>query len=86
MKENSVKEHKGTHEMAVGHEMHEEHATHEGHAMAESARTGKSHEIHKGRHEGHTIEGFKKRFITSLAVTLPILSYPLSSKKRLDSN
>ncbi|MDD1751853.1 MAG: copper-translocating P-type ATPase [Methanotrichaceae archaeon] len=33
----------------------------------------KPHESHKGRHEGHTLEDFKRRFIISLALTFPIL-------------
>ncbi|MDD1757568.1 MAG: cadmium-translocating P-type ATPase [Methanotrichaceae archaeon] len=41
--------------------------------MPGSAKTSKPHETHKSRHEGHTLEDFKKRFIVSLVVTLPIL-------------
>ena len=73
MEEGGVKEHNEIHSMNVGHEMHEEHETHEGHATPGSAKTSKPHESHKGRHAGHTLEDFKKRFIISLAVTFPIL-------------
>jgi len=73
VEESGIKEHKEMHSMATGHEMHEEHETHEGHAMPGSAKTSKPHETHKSRHEGHTLEDFKKRFIVSLVVTLPIL-------------
>jgi Cu2+-exporting ATPase len=68
VKETSVKEQNGMHNMATSHEPHEAHALHE------SARTIKPHKTHKGRHEGHTLEDFKKRFIVSLILTFPILA------------
>jgi P-type Cu2+ transporter len=60
---------------------------HKMHSMAESQemnepggehKTGlppsKPHEMHRGRHEGHVTEDFKKRFIISLILTIPILA------------
>jgi Cu2+-exporting ATPase len=55
------------HNMAINHE------THGIHALPESAKAIKPHKAHKGRHEGHALEDFKKRFIISLILTLPIL-------------
>ncbi|MGD0951416.1 MAG: heavy metal translocating P-type ATPase [Methanotrichaceae archaeon] len=34
----------------------------------------KPHEAHRGRHEGHVTEDFKRRFIVSLILTVPILA------------
>lgn len=34
----------------------------------------KQHKTHRGRHVGHTTEDFKRRFIVSLILTLPILA------------
>jgi len=34
----------------------------------------KAHKTHGGKHEGHTLEDFKRRFIISLILTVPILS------------
>jgi P-type Cu2+ transporter len=70
VEENGSKEHDGLHSMAIGHETHE---AHEAHASRESAKTIRPHKIHKGRHEGHTLEDFKNRFIVSLILTFPIL-------------
>ena len=68
MMTNGMSSHK-THEM---HEPPKVDELHEEHAMPEGAKI-KPHEAHKGRHEGHTLEDFKRRFIISLVVTLPIL-------------
>ncbi|MCJ7443361.1 MAG: copper-translocating P-type ATPase [Methanotrichaceae archaeon] len=73
--DNTIREQHRMHGIARGHETHEAHGAHEEHAMPEPESTtmSKPHEIHKGRHEGHTLEDFKKRFIISLALTAPIL-------------
>jgi Cu2+-exporting ATPase len=58
------------HGMAEAHEMQEsseEHVTHQ-------VRPSKPHETHRGRHEGHVTEDFKRRFIVSLILTFPILA------------
>lgn len=58
------------HGMAGSHVMQEpgqEQATHQD-------QPGKPHETHRGRHEGHVTEDFKRRFIISLILTFPILA------------
>lgn len=58
------------HSMPEGDEMQqpkEEHAKHQG-------QPGKPHETHRGRHEGHVTEDFKRRFIVCLILTFPILA------------
>jgi Cu2+-exporting ATPase len=70
VEEDSTIEEDRTHGMAGSHA---EHGAHEEHAMPENAKLSKPHETHKGRHEGHTLEAFKKRFIISIALTFPIL-------------
>jgi len=60
------------HRMAEGPQSNvadEEHKTHE---MGRGP--GESHETHRGRHEGHVTEDFKRRFIVSLIFTIPILA------------
>lgn len=42
------------------------------HNMAK--HSDKPHETHGGRHEGHTLEDFKRRFTISLILTIPILA------------
>jgi Cu2+-exporting ATPase len=44
------------------------------HRMHKKGEPGKAHRGHSGRHEGHTTEDFKKRFIISLILTFPILA------------
>jgi len=61
------------HKMNEMHEPPKVHELHEEHEMPEGAKMSKPHESHKGRHEGHTLEDFKRRFIISLALTFPIL-------------
>jgi Cu2+-exporting ATPase len=64
-------EHK-MHSMAEGQTMNQ---PGEGHKMHEMGpRLSKNHETHRGRHEGHVTEDFKKRFIISLILTIPILA------------
>jgi P-type Cu2+ transporter len=65
-------EHNKMHSMAESQEMNEpggEHKTHE-----TGLPPSKPHEMHRGRHEGHVTEDFKKRFIISLILTIPILA------------
>jgi Cu2+-exporting ATPase len=47
---------------------HKTHTMHEGHAQHPSPATG-----HGGAHEGHGVEDFRKRFIVSLIITIPIV-------------
>ena len=44
------------------------------HRMHKTGEPGKAHRGHSGRHEGHTTEDFKRRFIISLILTFPILA------------
>jgi Cu2+-exporting ATPase len=58
------------------HGMAEDHIAHkmeEGHVTPRGA-SSKPHEMHRGRHEGHTTADFKRRFIISLILTIPILA------------
>ncbi len=65
------KEHK-MHSMAEAREMNETGEAHKMHEM--DMHPGKSHEVHRGRHEGHVTGDFKRRFIVSLFFTIPILA------------
>ncbi|MGA9098565.1 MAG: heavy metal translocating P-type ATPase, partial [Methanotrichaceae archaeon] len=65
-----------------GHEMHrakESHGgeNHAGHSLDSMDRMAKHPEkaqkVHHGRHEGHVTEDFKRKFIISLILTVPIL-------------
>jgi len=47
---------------------------HKMHDMGAGLQPGKSHKVHRGRHEGHVTEDFKRRFIISLIVTIPTLA------------
>ena len=60
------------HGMTEGQTMNEPGEEHKTHEMG--PLPGKSHEMHRGRHEGHVTEDFKKRFIISLILTIPILA------------
>jgi Cu2+-exporting ATPase len=44
------------------------------HRMHKKGEPGKAHQGHGGRHEGHSTEDFKRRFIISLILTFPILA------------
>lgn len=59
------------HGIAGGHEAQK---TSQEHKMHGSVERGKPHATHRGRHEGHIIGDFKRRFIISLILTLPILA------------
>src|SRR5512136_1252218 len=60
------------HSMAEGQEMNEAGEEHKTHEMG--PRPSEPHETHRGRHEGHVTEDFKRRFIISLIFTVPILA------------
>jgi len=59
--------------MRSGDEGHGANSGSEEHKMHTGMKS-KPHETHGGRHEGHTIEDFKRRFIISLLLTIPILA------------
>jgi Cu2+-exporting ATPase len=65
-------EHK-MHSMAKGQGMNETGEELKTHEM--SLRPSEFHETHRGRHEGHVTEDFKRRFIISLILTVPILVF-----------
>ncbi len=54
--------------MAKGHSGEE----HEAHSLAK--QPAKAQKVHHGRHEGHVTEDFKRRFIISFIITIPILA------------
>jgi P-type Cu2+ transporter len=58
------------HDMA---ESHETQNANEEPKMNHLAEPSKTHEVHRGRHEGHKTSDFKKRFLMSLILTIPIL-------------
>ena len=64
-------EHK-MHGMAEGQEMNEAGEDHMTYEMG--LRPSESHKTHRGKHEGHVTEDFKRRFIISLIFTIPILT------------
>lgn len=73
----SVKmEKKGSSKMGEMHEMHEMAEGHAGeeHGAPSMAAPEKGQKVRHGRHEGHVTEDFKKRFIISLILTIPILA------------
>jgi len=63
----AAKEAHEAHGMTKDHEMQEQ----EGHSRHQGSQ---SRETHRGRHEGHATEDFKRRFAVSLALTVPILA------------
>lgn len=75
-------EKEGLPEKTEGHEMHhakESHGSegHPAHSMnnmdSMAKHPEKAQKVHHGRHEGHVTEDFKRRFIISLILTIPIL-------------
>src|SRR4030043_108029 len=64
-------EHK-MHSMAEGRKMNDAVEDHKKHEM--SQRPSEPQKTHRGRHEGHVSEDFKRRFIISLIFTVPILA------------
>ncbi|WP_143597791.1 heavy metal translocating P-type ATPase [Thermococcus thioreducens] len=71
-------EHGTEHEMHEGHEV-AAHGEHEGHEHAHEEHAGHEHEGHEGHKHSHAehhrmmMEDFKKRFIISAILTIPIL-------------
>jgi Cu2+-exporting ATPase len=71
----------GPDENGEGHEMHEMKESHGSEVHEEHTRDSdsmgkppeKAQKMHHGRHEGHVTEDFKRRFIISLILTIPIL-------------
>jgi P-type Cu2+ transporter len=64
-----------TDKSTVHHEMdHMAHEPGEGHKTKGLGKPSKPHKTHRGRHEGHVTEDFKRRFIISLILTIPILA------------
>jgi Cu2+-exporting ATPase len=71
--------------MGMGHNIHGIHGTAKGqktddagemynnHEMSMARHPDKSSKRHRGRHEGHKTEDFKRRLLISLIITLPIL-------------
>jgi len=66
-------EHK-MHSMKVGQKMGEAGDGHKMHDMDTGLQPIEPHRTHRGRHEGHVTEDFKRRFLISLMVTIPILA------------
>lgn len=59
----------------IHHEMHHvAHEAGEGHKMEGMGKPMEPHKTHRGRHEGHVTQDFKRRFIISLILTIPILA------------
>lgn len=76
MKREGSAENDNGHEMhgakeSQGSEVHEEHSMDSGSSMAKQPE--KAQKMHHGKHEGHVTEDFKRRFIISLILTIPIL-------------
>ncbi len=62
------------HEEHKEHRVHEEHRDHNEHKEHDMAKQPeKAQKMRHGRHEGHVTEDFKRRFIISLILTIPIL-------------
>ena len=63
------------HKNHINGDSHEVQKASEEHTMHQmEQRLSKLHETHRGRHEGHITEDFKRRFIISLILTIPILA------------
>jgi len=63
----------GIHGTAKGQKTDDAGEMHENHEMSMARHPDKSSKRHRGRHEGHKTEDFKRRFIISLIITIPIL-------------
>ena len=63
----------GIHGTAKGQKTDDAGEMHENHQMGMARHPDKSSKRHRGRHEGHKTEDFKRRFIISLIITIPIL-------------
>lgn len=66
-------EHK-THGMKEGQEMEKAGEEHKMHDKGMGPQSIEPHKTHRGRHEGHVTEDFKRRFVICLIVTIPILA------------
>lgn len=66
-------EHK-MHGMREGQKMEEAGSEHEMNDVAKRLPPSETHGADRGRHEGHSTEDFKRRFIISLIITIPILA------------
>jgi len=65
------------HGQVAGEEMTNRSKDGPGHEMKDqsmSMHPAMPHKEHRGRHAGHSVEDFKKRFIVSLLITIPILA------------
>mgnify|MGYP002362216882 FL=1 len=63
----------GIHGTAKGQKTDDAGEMHNNHEMSMARHPDKSSERHRGRHEGHKTEDFKRRLLISLIITLPIL-------------
>ncbi|WP_292538885.1 heavy metal translocating P-type ATPase [Methanothrix sp.] len=63
----------GIHGTAKGQKTDDAGEMHKNHEMSMARHPDKSSKRHRGRHEGHKTEDFKRRFIISLIITIPIL-------------
>lgn len=63
----------GIHGTAKGHKTDDAGEMHKNPQMGMARHPDKSSKRHRGRHEGHKTEDFKRRFIISLIITIPIL-------------
>ncbi len=78
-KSNSPNEHieQGMHDRAAGEETAgsgKDGPGHETHDKDMSRHPATPHKAHGGRHAGHSVEDFKRRFIVSLIITIPIIA------------
>lgn len=65
------------HDRAAGEEMTNRGKDGPGHEMKDKSMSedqAMPHKAHGGRHAGHSVEDFKRRFIVSLLITIPILA------------
>ncbi len=68
-------QHQG-HEHQAREDMHHQTRSGQEHSPGEHRmreKRGAGHEGHHGRHEGHSVEGFRKRFWLSLLLTVPVI-------------
>jgi Cu2+-exporting ATPase len=66
--------HHKMHDMAEGQMMDKPGSEHKKNEMGMGLKPSATHKAHRGRHEGHVTEDFKRRFVVSLIVTIPILA------------
>jgi Cu2+-exporting ATPase len=63
----------GIHGTAKGHKTDDAGEMYNNHEMSMARHPDKSSKRHRGRHEGHKTEDFKRRLLISLIITIPIL-------------